>query len=129
MGEKQFPGNPPLPLMRNEKVIEAPANLQNITQRYTYESVKFIQENKGNPFFLYLPHTMPHNPVFASEKFKGKSKNGIYGEAVEEIDWSVGRIIQTLDSLGLSENTLVIFTSDNGATSNWGGSKCSSFRI
>lgn len=122
MGAGQFEGNPPLPLLRNEQVIEAPVDQSTLTKRYAEEAVKFITEKQDQPFFLYLPHTMPHNPVYASEAFAGKSANSTYGDAVEEIDWSVGQILNTLDSLGLSEQTLVVFTSDNGAAGNWGGS-------
>jgi len=102
------------PLMRNEDIIEHPANQPTLTLRYTKESIKFISENKDRPFFLYLPHTMPHVPLFASEKFKGKSKRGLYGDVIEEIDWSVGEILKTLKELGIDEKTLVLFTSDNG---------------
>ncbi len=115
MGHRPESKNP-LPLMRNEDVIEAPADQATLTQRYTQEAIRFIHDNKDKPFFLYLPHTMPHVPIFASENFKGKSKNGIYGDAVEEIDWSTGEIIKTLKQLGIDENTLIVFTSDNGAT-------------
>jgi len=108
--------NPPLPLMRNEKVIEAPADQSTLTKRYTEEAISFINENADNPFFLYLPHTMPHVPLFSSPDFAGKSKNGKYGDAVEEIDWSTGEIIKTLRDLDIADNTLVVFTSDNGAT-------------
>lgn len=121
MGEQQFPGNPPLPLMINEKVVDAPVDQDYLTQRYTEESLKFISENKDQPFFLYLAHNMPHNPVHASPGFQGSSKNNIYGDAIQEIDWSVGQILERLDMLGLSENTLVIFTSDNGAADRFGG--------
>lgn len=122
MGAKQRSQNPPLPLLHNEKVIEAPVNQNTITKRYTEAAVKFITENKDNPFFLYLPHTMPHNPVHASEAFQGKSVNNGYGDAVEEIDWSTGEILKTIRDLGIDANTLVIFTSDNGAAQRWGGS-------
>jgi arylsulfatase A len=115
MGNRPGSKNP-LPLMRNEEVIEAPADQTTLTQRYTQEAVQFIRNNKDNPFFLYLPHTMPHVPIFSSEAFHGKSKNGKYGDAVEEIDWSTGEIMKTLKELGIDDNTLVIFTSDNGAT-------------
>jgi arylsulfatase A len=108
--------NPPLPLMRNEIVIEAPADQSLLTKRYTEEAIAFIKTNADNPFFLYLPHTMPHVPLFSSEAFAGKSNNGKYGDAIEEIDWSTGEILKTLVELGLDENTLVVFTSDNGAT-------------
>lgn len=121
MGARQFEGNPPLPLMVNEQVVEAPVDQDLLTKRYTEQSLKFIKENKAAPFFLYLAHNMPHNPVHASDAFKGTSKNNIYGDAVQEIDWSVGQILDLLDSLKLSENTLVIFTSDNGAAPQFGG--------
>ncbi|MHC4745570.1 MAG: sulfatase family protein [Planctomycetota bacterium] len=122
MGSRQRKLNPPLPLMRNEKVIEAPADQNTLTKRYTEEVIKFITANKHKPFFVYLPHTMVHNPVHSSEKFQGKSANGGYGDATEEIDWSTGEILAVLKKLGVDDNTLVIFTSDNGAASRWGGS-------
>ena len=103
-----------VPLMRNEEVIEYPCDQTTLTQRYTEEAVKFIEENKNRPFFLYLPHTMPHIPLFASEKFKGKSERGLYGDTIEEIDWSVGEIMKSLRDNNLDKNTLVIYTSDNG---------------
>ncbi len=112
---------PPLPLLRNEKVIEAPAEQETLTKRYTQEVIRFITEHKDQPFFVYLPHTMPHNPVHASDAFRGGSSNGRYGDAVEEIDWSAGRILEAVRQLGLDNNTLVLFTSDNGAASRWGG--------
>ena len=114
--------NPPLPLLRNETVIEAPVGQNTLTKRYTEEAVKFIYKNKENPFFLYLPHAMPHNPVHASEAFRGKSANGGYGDAVEELDWSTGQILEVLRDSGIDEHTLVVFTSDNGAAKRWGGS-------
>ena len=101
-------------LYRNNEVIEDPVNQDSLTRRYTEEAIGFIERNKEKPFFLYLPYTMPHVPVHASEDFKGKSPNGIYGDAIEEIDWSAGRILETLNSLGLSRDTLAVFTSDNG---------------
>ncbi|MBE0544508.1 MAG: sulfatase [Verrucomicrobia bacterium] len=111
--------NPPhdgwnVPLLRDGKVVEQPADQTTLTKRYTEEAVKFITEKKGGPFFLYFAHTFPHVPMFASPAFKGKSRAGIYGDAVEEIDWSVGKVIETLKKNGLAENTLVFFTSDNG---------------
>jgi len=108
-------------LLRDEKVIEAPAVQDTLTKRYTEEAIKFITANKDRPFFIYLPHTMPHNPVHASEKFRGKSANGIYGDAVEEIDWSSGEILAALNKLGIDNRTLVVFTSDNGASNQFGG--------
>lgn len=121
MGAGQFEGNPPLPLIIDETVLEAPVDQDLLTKRYTEESLKFISNTKNKPFFLYLAHNMPHNPVHASDQFKGTSRNNTYGDAVQEIDWSVGKILDRLDSLGLSENTLVIFTSDNGAAPRFGG--------
>lgn len=115
-------GDPPLPLVRQETVLEAPADQSTLTQRYTEEAVKFIEANRGNPFFLYLPHTFPHLPLFASPAFKDKSVNGRYGDSVEEIDWSTGQILDTLGRLGIEQNTLVIFTSDNGSNGRNGGS-------
>jgi len=105
---------PPLPLIKNEKNIEENPDQSQLTQRYTKEAIKFITQNKDWPFFLYLAHTMPHVPLHVSEKFKGKSKRGLYGDVIEEIDWSVGRILKTLKRLGIDEKTLVLFTSDNG---------------
>jgi len=105
---------PELSLFRNRKVIEMPVNQTTLTQRYTEEAVDFIKKNKGQPFFLYLPHTMPHVPLYASKNFRGQSKRGLYGDVVEEIDWSTGRILKTIKEIGADKNTLVIFTSDNG---------------
>jgi len=122
MGTRQGPGRPPLPLLRNEEVIEAPADQNTLTRRYTEEVIKFVRANKDRPFFVYLPHTMPHNPVHASDAFRDKSANGRYGDAVEEIDWSAGQILAALKDLDLDDKTLVLFTSDNGAASRWGGS-------
>jgi arylsulfatase A len=101
-------------LMRNDKVIEQPTDPTLLTKRYTAEATKFIRENKKKPFFLYFPHTYPHVPLFASKDFKGKSARGLYGDAVEELDWSVGQILETLRKENLDENTFVFFTSDNG---------------
>jgi len=105
---------PPLPLMRDEKVIEAPVNQDKLTELYTEAGIKFITENKDHPFFLYLAHTAVHVPLHPGPNFKGKSANGHYGDWVEESDWSVGRIVDTLKQLKLDTNTLVLFTSDNG---------------
>ena len=116
--EKMIYEHPPIPLLRNEEVIEAPVNQESLTLRYTEEAVSFIRNNKNNHFFLYLAHTMPHSPLYASKNFLGKSKNGLLGDVVEEIDWSVGEIIRELESLNLLENTMIIFTSDNGAPPN-----------
>jgi len=103
-----------VPLMRNDEVIEYPIDQSTLTQRYTEEAIRFITEHQDQPFFVYLPHTMPHIPLFASEQFRGTSERGLYGDVIEEIDWSTGRILATLKNLGLDDNTLVIFTTDNG---------------
>ncbi len=103
-----------VPLMRNEEIVERPANQNTITKRYTEESIKFIKDNKNNPFFLYLAHNLPHVPLFASKKFQDKSVRGLYGDVIEEIDWGVGQILDTLKKEGIAKNTLVVFTSDNG---------------
>lgn len=103
-----------VPLLQNTEEIERPANQNTITKRYTEESVKFIQENKTQPFFLYLAYNLPHVPLFASEDFLGTSKRGLYGDVVTEIDYSVGQVLKTLKEEGLAENTIVVFTSDNG---------------
>ncbi len=101
-------------LLKDGVVVEQPVNQVTLTKRYTEEAVKFIRSRKDRPFFLYMPHTFPHVPLFASPEFKGRSRAGIYGDAVEELDWSVGQVLDTLRQEGLAENTLVFFTSDNG---------------
>lgn len=102
-------------ILRNETVVvPAVESWDDITQDYTREAIAFIRKNREHPFFLYLAHNMPHIPLGASERFKGKSAGGPYGDAAEEIDWSCGEILKTLHELGLAENTLVVFTSDNG---------------
>jgi len=105
----------PLPLVRNETVIEVPVKQETITRRYTQEAVRFITTNKKRPFFLYLPHTAVHLPLFPGKSFHGKSQNGRYGDWIEEVDASMGTIFKTLKSEGLDNNTLVLFTSDNGS--------------
>ncbi len=115
-------GDPPLPLVQQVSVIEAPADQATLTQRYTEQVISLIEDNKAKPFFVYLPHTFPHLPLFASADFRGKSANGRYGDSVEEIDWSTGQILACLDRLNLAENTLVMFTSDNGSNGRNGGS-------
>ncbi len=102
------------PLFRNEELIECPADQTTLTRRYTEEAVKFIHEHKRGPFFLYLAHTFPHVPLFASGQFRRTSRRGLYGDVVEEVDWSVGRVRAALQKEGLAKNTLVFFTSDNG---------------
>ena len=103
-----------VPLMRDEEIIERPAEQTTITKRYTQEAVRFIKQNRDRPFFLYLAHNMPHLPLFRSDEFAGVSRRGLYGDVIEEIDESVGQVLDTLRSEGLAENTLVVFTSDNG---------------
>lgn len=103
-----------VPLMKNSEVIERPADQTTLTRRYTEEAVRFIQANRDKPFFLYLAHTMPHVPLFRSPEFAGRSLRGLYGDVIEEIDWSVGQILKTLREAGLAEDTWVVFTSDNG---------------
>lgn len=103
-----------VPLVRGTEVIEYAVDQNTLTKRYTGEAVRFIRGHKDGPFFVYLPHTMIHFPLAASENFRGKSKQGLVGDAIEEIDWSVGQIMDTLKELKLDANTLVIFTSDNG---------------
>lgn len=103
-----------VPLLRGAEVIEQPANQHTLTSRYAKEAAQFIRQHKDQPFFLYLPHTMPHVPLFASDEFAGKSARGLYGDVVEELDQAVGTVLQALRDEKLAENTLVIFTSDNG---------------
>ena len=103
-----------LSLLRNAEVIEQPTDPHTLTQRYTEEAVRFIRANKRKPFFLYFPHTYPHVPLFASDKFKGTSPRGLYGDVVEELDWSVGEVLETLRKEKLANKTFVFFTSDNG---------------
>ena len=103
-----------VPLIRGTEIIERPANQNTITKRYSEETVSYIKKNKDNPFFIYLAHNLPHIPLFASEEATGKSKRGLYGDVVQEIDHGVGQILEALEAEGLAENTIVVFTSDNG---------------
>jgi arylsulfatase A-like enzyme len=103
-----------VPLMRNGDVIERPADHRTLTRRYTEEAVHFIDANKDRPFFLYLAHSLPHIPLARSADFVGHSAGGIYGDVVEEIDWSTGRVLDALGAAGIDRRTLVVFTSDNG---------------
>ena len=103
-----------VPLMRDGSIIERPAQQTTITKRYTDEGIAFIKAHRNQPFFLYLAHNLPHMPLFRSKEFENRSQRGLYGDAVEEIDWNVGRILATLRELKLEENTLVLYTSDNG---------------
>jgi arylsulfatase A-like enzyme len=100
--------------MRGEKVIEYPVDQTTLTKRYTEEAVRFIDQNRDESFFLYLPHTMVHLPLAASEEFQGKTAS-LLGDAIAEVDWSVGQILDAVDEAGIGRKTLVIFTSDNGA--------------
>ena len=102
------------PLFRNEELIDCPADQSTLTRRYTEEALRFIHEQRKGPFLLYLAHTFPHVPLFASGKFKDQSRRGLYGDVVEEIDWSVGQVLDALRLEKLDKNTLVFFTSDNG---------------
>jgi arylsulfatase A-like enzyme len=114
---------PPLPLMEGNEKVEEVKTLEDqglLTKRYTERAVGFIKKNKDKPFFLYVPHSMPHVPINASPAFKGKSQQGLYGDVMMEIDWSVGEILKALKDNGLDKNTLVIFTSDNGPWLNFG---------
>ena len=104
-----------VPLFRNDEiVVEGVESWDNITADYTKEAIDYIEENRDEPFFLYLAHNMPHIPVGASENFKGKSEYGPYGDTIEEIDWSTGQILDKLKELGIDDNTLIVYTSDNG---------------
>jgi arylsulfatase len=110
----------PLPLYENETIIDTLTNQSQLTTQITERSVNFINRNKDRPFFLYVPHPQPHVPLFVSEKFEGKSGRGLYGDVIMEIDWSVGQILNALKANDLDENTVVIFTSDNGPWLSYG---------
>jgi arylsulfatase A-like enzyme len=101
-------------LLRNETIIEQPTDLSTLTRRYTEQAIAFIQKNKSRPFFLYFAHSYPHVPLFASKAFQKHSARGLYGDVVEELDWSVGHVLDCLRREGLATNTFVFFTSDNG---------------
>lgn len=114
---------PPLPLIENNETKELITDLKSqdkLTTIYTEKAVSFINRNAGKPFFLYVPHTMGHVPLGVSEKFRGKSEQGMYGDVMMEIDWSVGEIIKTLEANGIADNTVIVFTSDNGPWLNYG---------
>ena len=104
----------PRVVLRNTEVVEEPAKLETLTERYTQHAIDFIRRSRHSPFFLYLPQTFPHIPLAASARFRGKSAEGLYGDVVEELDWSVGEIMRTLAETGLEKNTLLLFSSDNG---------------
>ena len=111
---------PSLPLIDGEKTIEKDPDQSLFTRRFTDRAVKFIEKNKDRPFFLYVPHVMPHVPIFASDKFRGKSGAGLYGDVIEELDSGIGEVLATIEKNGLSERTLVIFCSDNGPFLSYG---------
>ena len=110
----------PLPLYHNEKIIDTLEEQSQLTTQLTEHAIDFVKKNSTAPFFMYLAHPQPHVPLFVSDKFKGKSKRGLYGDVIMEIDWSVGEVLNTLKSLGIDQNTLVIFTSDNGPWLSYG---------
>ena len=111
----------PLPLYENETIIDTLEDQSDLTTQITERSVQFIGDHSDEPFFLYVAHPQPHVPLFVSEKFKGKSPRGLYGDVIMEIDWSVGEILAALKKYNIDENTLVIFTSDNGPWLSYGG--------
>ncbi len=111
---------PPLPLYENETVVELDPDQSQFTRRLTERAVQFIEKNHERPFFLYLPHIMPHVPIFASDDFRGKSRRGLYGDVIQELDWSVGEILAALAKHDLDNRTLVIYTSDNGPFLSYG---------
>jgi arylsulfatase A len=105
---------PPIPLIRGTNIVETPAQLASLPDRFTAEAIKFIEENKDRPFYLHLANIETHTPWLVPAEFHYKSKAGVYGDAVQCLDWTVGEVMKTLDRLGLATNTLVVFTSDNG---------------
>jgi len=111
---------PDLPLIEGERILEYNPDQTQLTTWYTERAVRFIEKSKDQPFFLYVPHSMAHVPLFVSDKFKGKSERGLYGDVMMEIDWSVGQILSTLKRLDIDERTLVIFCSDNGPWLSYG---------
>jgi arylsulfatase len=114
---------PPLPLLENGKIVDAdvtPEKMNQLTTLYTERAVAFIERHRAEPFFFYLAHAMPHVPLAVSDKFRGKSGHGLYGDVIMEIDWSVGEVLRALERHGLADNTLVIFTSDNGPWLSYG---------
>lgn len=123
---------PLLPLIEGKNIINAdlqPGDLETITARYTQRAVNFIEKNKDRPFFFYLAHNLPHVPLFAGDKFRGKSKRGLYGDVIEEIDWSVGEVLNALQRNNLTKNTLVIFASDNGPWLSYGNHSGSAYPL
>ncbi|WP_291779403.1 sulfatase [Cecembia sp.] len=121
---------PPLPMYENDRIVDTIWNDQSMfTTWFTQKSIDFIERNRDKPFFLYLAHPMPHVPLFVSDKFKGKSERGLYGDVIMEIDWSVGQIIETLKQNNLEENTIVIFLSDNGPWLSYSGHSGSAYPL
>jgi arylsulfatase A-like enzyme len=114
--------DPPTPLMRNGKIIAQPVNQKELTQRYSAEAKYFIAKHQQEPFFLYLAHTFPHKPLYVSAEYAGSSKLGKYGDVVQELDRSVGEVLQALKDFNLEDNTMVVFSSDNGPVPRVGGS-------
>ncbi len=113
-----------LPIIEGDTIVGKDPDQTELTTQYTDRAIRFIKESRGAPFFLYLSHPMPHTPIAVSRKFKGRSGRGEYGDVIMELDWSVGRIMSALEQLGLEENTLVMFASDNGPATifgEWGG--------
>ena len=106
--------HPPVPLVDGYATIELEPDQSLLTKRYTERAIAFIESNHDSPFFLYMPHTFPHVPLFVSDEFKGQSGAGLYGDVIMEIDWSVGKIMEALDDHRLIQNTLILFSSDNG---------------
>ena len=120
---KQGISNPPLPLLENEEVLQEQPDQAALTERYVQEAVRFIKTNQDQPFFLYFAHMYVHLPIYVPKPYLDRSQNGAYGAAVEHVDWSIGVLMDTLKKLDLEEDTLVIFTSDNGSKGpKWGGS-------
>lgn len=111
---------PPFPLYEGESVIELDPDQSQFTRRITEKAVSFIERNQDRPFFLYVPHIMPHVPIFASLRFRGKTEHGLYGDVLEELDWSIGEIVGAIDRLKLTDDTIVIFFSDNGPWPSYG---------
>jgi arylsulfatase len=118
--KRRYPG---LPLFEGEEIVNSnvkPEDQATFTTLFTQRAIRFIRENRERPFFLYVPHPMPHVPLFVSDRFRGRSKQGLYGDVIMEIDWSVGEILRTLKECDLDRNTLVLFTSDNGPWLSYG---------
>lgn len=114
--------SPPLPIYRNELVIERDPHQKYLTRKFTSEAIQIIETSGDSPFFIYLPHVMPHTPLHVSEEFEGRSEHGLYGDVITELDWSVGEIVKALKQEGKFENTILVFTSDNGPVPQAGGS-------